>query len=47
MEQPENELNNQELENDETNKLVEVETRRLGGNGWLIGKAEYYYDFSF
>lgn len=36
-----------ELENDENNKLVEVETRRLGGNGWLIGKAEYYYDFSF
>lgn len=36
-----------ELENDENNKLVEVETRMLGGNGWLIGKAEYYYDFSF
>lgn len=36
-----------ELEKDENNKLVEVETRRLGCNGWLIGKAECYYDFSF
>ena len=35
-----------ELQNDENQKFVEVETRRLGSSGWLLGKSEYYYDFT-
>lgn len=31
---------------DECNRTREL-TRRLGSNGWYIGKAERYYDFSF
>lgn len=36
-----------EYDNDENGRLVEVETRRLGCNGWLIGRAEKYHDYSF
>lgn len=36
-----------EYDNDENGRLIEVETRRLGCNGWLIGRAEKYYDYSF
>lgn len=36
-----------EYENDENGKLVTVETKKLGCNGWLIGNAEKYFDYSF